>query len=288
MARPWSVLSQPLDSTTVDLRAAELAQQGQSHGLTRGESYVGRHGQSTYCEEGIETSYQTNNFTPSRTFNPESMSEFWTADAAKETLLSLPEYQSAKRISVYLSMPKGELSTRSIVTAALQQGKEVYVPYIHKTTPPAEKESSASVMDLVSLHSQEDFEALQPDPWGIPTPGENSISDRRCCLGQQRFALANDEVSGLQSGKLELVIMPGVAFDPHLNRLGHGKGYYDRFLSQYQRLLENNPDAENQMPFLVALALEEQVLSEGHEVPTNASDWRVNALIAGHQPIRRH
>lgn len=202
-------------------------------------------------------------------------------------------------------MPQGELSTRSIVTEALRNDKEVYVPYIHKIAQPT-KESPASVMDMVALHSQEDFEGLQPDPWGIPTPDEHSISHRKCCLGQQRPEQKSADRSEEKSETLEIVIMPGMAFDQKLDRLGHGKGYYDRFLAQYQRSLENNPRPENQMPFLglcscsgklsstsadmiavVGLALEEQILPEGQEVPTNASDWRLDALIAGHQAVRR-
>ncbi|KAL8841814.1 MAG: hypothetical protein Q9205_002906 [Flavoplaca limonia] len=206
--------------------------------------------------------------------------------AAKDTLFSLPEYQSAKRISVYLSMPQGELSTRSIVTEALRNGKEVYVPYIRNIAQP-NKESPASAMDMVALHSQEDFEGLQSDPWGIPTPDEHSISHRKCCLGQQRPEQKGADRSEEKSETLEIVVMPGMAFDQKLDRLGHGKGYYDRFLAQYQRSLENNPRQGNQMPFLVGLALEEQILPEGQGVPTNASDWRLDALIAGHQPVRR-
>ncbi|KAL8858515.1 MAG: hypothetical protein Q9178_005013 [Gyalolechia marmorata] len=207
--------------------------------------------------------------------------------AAKEALVSLPEYQAARRISVYLSMPKGELSTRSIVTEALRDGKEVYVPYIFNFTPPT-TESPTSVMDMVALHSQEDFEGLHQDSWGIPTPSESSIAHRKCCLGQQHPQQAGVEKSEDESENLELVIMPGVAFDLKLGRLGHGKGYYDRFLTQYQRLLGKVPGPEKQMPFLVGLALEEQVLPEGQEVPTDASDWRLDALIAGSKPVQRH
>jgi 5-formyltetrahydrofolate cyclo-ligase len=31
---------------------------------------------------------------------------------------------------------------------------------------------------------------------------------------------------------LDLIVVPGVGFDHSLNRIGHGKGFYDRFIKQ--------------------------------------------------------
>lgn len=169
--------------------------------------------------------------------------------AAHETLLSLPEYSSARTLSIYISMPTGEISTRSIVTDALRQGKEVYVPYISQVVTP-NSEATASEMDMVGLHSQEDFEQLEPDSWGIPSPSESSIGGRKLCLGKYSNVNQKSKVWGEGMESLDMIVLPGMAFDQRFARLGHGKGYYDSFLSQYQQGLENCLSSESRMPFL--------------------------------------
>lgn len=161
----------------------------------------------------------------------------------------MPEYRSAKTISIYLSMPKGELATAPIVADAIQNGKEVYVPYIHKTTA-ASSDAPASVMDMVSLHSQEDFETLEADSWGIPTPSEPSIAGRKRCLGEKSLQSQTSEGQEEGTRSLDVIVMPGMAFDRRLARLGHGKGYYDFFLTRYERALGGSSDSENKMPLL--------------------------------------
>ncbi|KAJ5095057.1 hypothetical protein N7532_007348 [Penicillium argentinense] len=169
---------------------------------------------------------------------------------ATNKFLSLAEYQNAKSIAVYLSMPTGELSTRSIVQDALQSGKCVYIPYIHKP-------DKVSVMDMLALESMAEFESLQPDKWGIPSLQPTQIPGRRNCF----------EASGL-----DLIVMPGMAFDEGFRRLGHGKGYYDHFLTRYGKWSEK-------MPFLVALSLHEQLLAE--EIPVVEHDWVIDAIVVG-------
>lgn len=146
-------------------------------------------------------------------------------------------------------MAKGELGTGRVVNDALRRGKEVYVPYIHKAAA-VTSETPASWMDMVSLHSQSDFEQLQVDSWGIPTPSETSIAGRKGCLGDRGLDFSNvkDQSEGMHA--LDMIVMPGVAFDRRLARLGHGKGYYDFFLTRYQRALRGSPGSEQEMPFL--------------------------------------
>ncbi|KAI9720187.1 MAG: hypothetical protein M1812_003005 [Candelaria pacifica] len=196
-----------------------------------------------------------------------------TSNVAK-ALLSTPEYEAARRLSIYLSMPRGEISTNAIVRDALSQHKKVFVPYTRRV-PDATAGQPGSVMDMVSLQSIEDYESLQPDSWGIPTPSKESLEGRENCLEEMGGVRADLSKTGL-----DLVVMPGMAFDEDLNRLGHGKGFYDYFLRRYQDSTLGSAK-EVKMPFLVGLALKEQVLHYDQKVPTDTSDWPLDSLIVG-------
>lgn len=155
----------------------------------------------------------------------------------------------ARKIGVYLSMPTTEISTKATVLHALQEDKKVFIPYIYQFNN-LDSTGLKSAMDMVSLQSPKDYESLQPDPWGIPTPSEESLAERDYVLGVKE--IGHCRVHETKKEDLEVIIMPGVAFDRKLSRLGHGKGFYDSFLQCYQKL--HVPDisgsTKNKMPFL--------------------------------------
>lgn len=190
-----------------------------------------------------------------------------------KALLSLPEYQSSRRIGIFLSMPMKEIDTSSIVEDALIQEKMVHVPYIHRQSHlppnmaiPPPVLSLPNLMDMLSLLSHADYKSLEPDSWGIPSIPENSVLLRRNCLDHEG---------------LDLIVMPGVAFDEGFRRLGHGKGYYDHFLARYKQLVDSKGIKSGMnMPLLVALALKEQVF-EDETVPVDQSDWPMDIIITG-------
>jgi 5-formyltetrahydrofolate cyclo-ligase len=161
-------------------------------------------------------------------------------------VLELPEFQEAKRISVYLSMPKGEISTASIVKQALLQGKRVFVPHIQEapnSTVPGK------TMEMFALSSLSDMESLQRGNWGIPNLDATSLSDRENAFGG--FGPSTEGQfgnNGIFEG-LDLILLPGMAFDHSKGRLGHGKGYYDRFLQRYWELASQK-NAHAKMPHL--------------------------------------
>ncbi|GJJ14894.1 hypothetical protein Clacol_009164 [Clathrus columnatus] len=81
------------------------------------------------------------------------------------------------------------------------------------------------------------------------------------------------------SPPLDLILMPGLAFDKALSRLGHGKGYYDRFISTYSIALSQSQKncGPTKMPALYALSLTEQILPLS-ALPTADHDWPLDDL----------
>ena len=83
----------------------------------------------------------------------------------------------------------------------------------------------------------------------------------------------NKEPDGEEyKGQIDVIITPGVAFDRDKNRVGFGRGYYDRFFLKY-------PNAKK-----IAIAFEEQIINEGIE--TDKYDKKVDILITENNIIK--
>jgi len=196
-------------------------------------------------------------------------------------------------------MPSGEISTSAIVHDAFNKGKSVYVPYIYQLDTTS-AQGPPSAMEMLALHSVNDFESLQPDKWGIPSLDANTVATRQNSLGGCGLPAARS-AEGQDNFGLDLIVMPGLAFDENLRRLGHGKGYYDNFLMRYRRNVQVDEQRASRKPYLgedvpqkilcpcsqanrywsVALALEEQLLPPDEKIPVTDYDWPVDALIVG-------
>ncbi|KAK0764239.1 hypothetical protein N5P37_003636 [Trichoderma harzianum] len=202
-----------------------------------------------------------------------------------ETLKTFKPYQDANRISVYLSMPVGEIQTDAIVRHALNSGKQVFVPYLHKS-PLDEPGTPARVMDMVQLQDVQDYDGLQRDSWGIPSIDPATVHLRQRILG-------GPDVHKSDQSTLDLILMPGVAFDTDsagsVRRLGHGKGFYDFFLNRYLAAKPHD-EAGNDGPVLrfYGLALTEQLLNPETDepVPMGQYDRKLHGLILGNGEIK--
>lgn len=158
------------------------------------------------------------------------------SEAVLKKLLEMPAFQNSSRISIYLST-EDEISTTPIIRNIFESGKSCFVPRYNK-----------SVMEMVRLSSMKDYEDLPVTKWNIKQPR----------IGEERE-------NALQTGGLDLVIVPGVAFTSRGVRLGHGKGYYDSFLSKL-----------NPKPATIALAFTQQVLLN---VPAHDHDVKIDHIL---------
>ena len=117
---------------------------------------------------------------------------------------------------------KNEVSTRMIIQKAWELNKTVYVPKVNG--------------EEMTFHPIRSFLELEECYRGIPEPTSNPVNI-------------------INPG---LVIIPGVAFDRNLNRVGYGKGYYDRFLSHNDNL--------RTLAICFELQLEEKIPSDSFDI----------------------
>lgn len=110
-------------------------------------------------------------------------------------LLGMAEVIKAKTILLYYSLPD-EVNTHETVELLARQGKTVLLP----------KVIDGENMEIRIYESPED---LTEGNYGIMEPNGKLFTDY---------------------GKIDTAVIPGMSFDADNNRLGRGKGYYDRFL----------------------------------------------------------
>lgn len=115
-----------------------------------------------------------------------------------EKLLNLEEIKNSDYVSIYIPK-KFEIDSLNLLKVLLDLNKNILVPKVIGHNP--------SDMLMIKLNSFNDILNFPKNKWGIPEPEyfqENQVD------------IAN----------IDVVIVPGVGFDPKCNRLGHGKGYY--------------------------------------------------------------
>jgi 5-formyltetrahydrofolate cyclo-ligase len=122
---------------------------------------------------------------------------------ARKLFLS-KEFRKAKTVLFYLSFD-GEVDTTRMIKHAIQKGKRVAVPVMRKEG-----------REIVPSELRDFDEELVKGPYGIAHPKAEYIRP-------------------ITLGSIDLVIVPGLAFDEAGYRLGRGQGYYDRFLSRLPR-----------------------------------------------------
>jgi 5-formyltetrahydrofolate cyclo-ligase len=151
-------------------------------------------------------------------------------------------WRRADTVLCFLSMPR-ELDTSGVIDAARASGKTVAVPEIRGS-------------DLRFLLLPADAGELARDRWGIPVPDP----------GWPPLSLA-------RAGRI-MMAAPGLAFDRCGNRLGRGKGYYDRFLAA-ARVASADLVA-------IGICLAEQLLPEA---PHDAHDQPLDGVVTDRETV---
>ncbi|HEY4262055.1 MAG TPA: 5-formyltetrahydrofolate cyclo-ligase [Schlesneria sp.] len=149
--------------------------------------------------------------------------------------MALPEYQQAKTVLFYLDV-RSEVRTRNDLDNALASGKKIVVPYCVDG-------------ELELFH--------------LTNPEELAIGMYR--ILEPKAELRMVDAHKVDVKEIDLIIVPGVAFDREGGRTGHGKGYYDKMLEHAR------PDAP-----LVALAFECQLFDK---IPMQEHDVFMDKVI---------
>lgn len=121
--------------------------------------------------------------------------------AILQRLVALREYAEAELVHTYVASVDNEVETDGLIRLALEEGKRVAVPVVE---PGCRVLRHAEIRDLGELRTGH---------WGLRQPPA------------ERARWLEDAAA------IDLVIVPGLAFDLRGHRLGFGGGYYDRFLS---------------------------------------------------------
>lgn len=148
---------------------------------------------------------------------------------AQQRLLESPEFAAAGTVALYSAI-RNEVFTEAIFAAASKLGKTVVYPRV-----------GAAGLEFVEVSALRD---LGPGAFGILEPtGSRTVPLQR----------------------LDLVVVPGVAFDFTGHRLGYGKGFYDRVLHGCER-----------RGVLVGLGFELQLVEA---LPVQAHDVRMDMIV---------
>lgn len=151
------------------------------------------------------------------------------SQAIHQQLINLLIWTSARRIGCYLAMP-GEVMTEALIETAWSHHQTVCVPVIQPES------------NLLLFSDIYNFSDCLPGPFSLRQP-------------RRLVPVAPQEI--------DLMIIPGLAFDRQGHRLGMGKGFYDRYLKNFTggRL---------------APVFDWQLINQ---VPVTSHDQRVNIIV---------
>lgn len=162
-----------------------------------------------------------------------------------QRILDLPCCDAAENIVVYAAM-EYEVQLHEFITS-LTPDVMLFAPYVHSKTS----------MDLVQVTRKELLQKREDQPAFLAHPA------RICAPNHQHLTVSPDAV--------DVIVVPGLAFDVHGNRLGYGGGFYDR-------LFANLPSTARR----IGVCFNEQLVEQ---IPTQPHDKRMRAVVTAQQTL---
>ena len=153
--------------------------------------------------------------------------------AIYETIIKSDPYKKSKFLFVFVSYGS-EVDTHKLIKHALDSGKRVCVP---------------KVIDKVN-----GMKAVEIRGWSDLSESYRGILEPEL-----------KETDIVEEKAIDLVIVPGVAFDHNGGRLGYGGGFYDRFLLKIKEECH-----------IIAVCYKEQIVNE---LPMDEHDVKINCII---------
>jgi len=160
-----------------------------------------------------------------------------------QRIIDLTSFKASETVMCYMDF-KNEVMTGHIIEYCLKNGKRVVLPLV----------DVINGVKMIVPYEVVDLEKdLEPGVFGILEPKKESAK------------LFN-------AGEIDMVVVPGVAFDGKRNRIGYGAGFYDRFLKSVKpdcvkigiafefQIYENIPVEEHDMP-LDLIITENRIIS---------------------------
>lgn len=171
-------------------------------------------------------------------------------------------FRQAQRVSIYLST-SDELDTTEIIREMFRLEKMVFVPSYQGTK-----------MKMVRLCNMKEYEGLPLTKWNIKQPDFKESREDAMSNGKLSviFDICSSYFVSLLGHGIDLFIVPGVAFTRSGNRLGHGMGYYDKYLTQHAEKYSHKKIT------IMALALNEQIV-DVEDLPMDDHDVRLNYVV---------
>lgn len=154
------------------------------------------------------------------------------SDAISDKLFLTDQWKKSDCILCYADF-NNEVATDKIILQSILSGKKVFLPKVHGTE-----------MDFYRIYS---IEELERGYFGIREPVD---------LESEQFIFTKDEKV--------LMVVPGAAFDKKCNRIGYGKGFYDKYLDKYP------------VKDTIGIAFSCQIYDE---IPYNENDKKVTRVI---------